>query len=385
MLTVAGGGMGGLCCAARARELGVQAVVYEKGDRPGGSMVLSSCVVWRYRSLEDFRIECPGGNAALQRQVVERLDEALEWLESLGAPVVARATGNPRTVGVRFERRGLADALVRAAGEVRLRRPFDSRARPLALATGGFQGDSELVARYVTPEAAGLWLRANPWSSGDGLQLARSRGAALSEGLGEFYGRNLPAPPARVTEDRFVELAQLYGRDALVVDERGEAFAPDPPSWSEIELVQATARQPGARAWYVVDRRALSRKVRARTVGDMIAAAEAVGATVRRGRTLGSLGLARLPPSPKLGEPPFTAVHVAPGITQTLGGVRIDERARVLDGRGAPIDGLYACGADAGGISTGGYSSGLAAALVFGRIAAETVALRACPGSGRGG
>ena len=31
--------------------------------------------------------ECPGGDAALQRLIVERLDDALAWLESLGAPV----------------------------------------------------------------------------------------------------------------------------------------------------------------------------------------------------------------------------------------------------------------------------------------------------------
>ena len=37
-----------------------------------------------------------------------------------------------------------------------------------------------------------------------------------------------------------------------------------------------------------------------------------------------------------------------------------------------PIDGLFAAGADAGGISTGGYASGLASALVLGRTAAET-------------
>jgi succinate dehydrogenase/fumarate reductase flavoprotein subunit len=53
-------------------------------------------------------------------------------------------------------------------------------------------------------------------------------------------------------------------------------------------------------------------------------------------------------------------------VTQTLGGIRIDERARVVG-----ADGLYAAGADVGGISNGGWSSGLAAALVFGRIAAE--------------
>jgi len=53
-------------------------------------------------------------------------------------------------------------------------------------------------------------------------------------------------------------------------------------------------------------------------------------------------------------------------ITHTIGGLRIDDRARV---EGA--DGLWAAGADAGGISTGGYASGLASALVLGLVAAE--------------
>ena len=96
----------------------------------------------------------------------------------------------------------------------------------------------------------------------------------------------------------------------------------------------------------------LNERVRERTVGGMIEAARAAGAVVRE-------------------DPPYISVLVQASVTQTLGGVRIDERARVLDENGAPIEGLYAAGADAGDISTGGYSSGLAAALVFGRIAAE--------------
>ena len=60
-------------------------------------------------------------------------------------------------------------------------------------------------------------------------------------------------------------------------------------------------------------------------------------------------------------------MRVAPGITHTIGGLRIDEQARV-DG----VEGLFAAGADVGGISTGGYASGLAAALVFGRVAAAS-------------
>jgi succinate dehydrogenase/fumarate reductase flavoprotein subunit len=74
---------------------------------------------------------------------------------------------------------------------------------------------------------------------------------------------------------------------------------------------------------------------------------------------------AELPfPAPRAAR---VAVRVSPGITHTIGGLRIDEQARV-----AGADGLFAAGADVGGISTGGYASGLAAALVFGRVAAES-------------
>jgi len=42
----------------------------------------------------------------------------------------------------------------------------------------------EFVDRYVKP-AAPLRVRANPWSSGDGLEFALARGASLSDGLGQ--------------------------------------------------------------------------------------------------------------------------------------------------------------------------------------------------------
>ena len=59
-------------------------------------------------------------------------------------------------------------------------------------------------------------------------------------------------------------------------------------------------------------------------------------------------------------------------ITHTIGGLRIDEQARVLRGDGSAVDGLWAAGVDAGGIATGGYASGLAQALVLGLAAAES-------------
>jgi fumarate reductase flavoprotein subunit len=354
--------MAGLCAAARARELGLEPDVREKGDRPGGSMALSSCVVWRHRSLDDFRADCPGGDPALQRVVFERLDEGLAWLESLGAPVVERTTRNPRTVGVRFEPRGLTDVLVRAAGHVRLGVALAPGAGlPVVLATGGFGAE---LAR-----SRGLDLRANRWSEGDGLRFARARGAATAGDLEEFYGRAMPAAP--VAEGDFIRAAQLYGRFAVVLDASG-AEIPVDLSWSEVELPQALARAGGG-GWLVVGGRALAERVRGRSVADMVATAEQAGAEVRRSDRVDGLGFAGLR-SPHLAEPPFVAVQVRAGVTHTIGGLRVDERARLLREDGSAIEGLYAAGADVGGIATGGYASGLAAALVLGRIAAETAA-----------
>jgi succinate dehydrogenase/fumarate reductase flavoprotein subunit len=346
--------MAGLAAAVRLRELGVDTVVREKATQPGGSMRLSSCVIWRFRDWEEFRTECPSGDETLQRVVWERLDDALEWLVSLGAPVVWEETGNPRTVGKRFDPVRLTEVLASHCADVRL--GDETIGDATILCTGGFQGDSDLVQHYIRP-AARLRLRANRWSAGEGLRIGRKRGAALSDGMAEFYGRNMPDAP--FTEADFVPKAQLYGRFARVFNELGEEFFSGDVSWSENDLVQATARQPHARAWYVLDDAGLAERVRDRTVADIVAEASTAGDPCE------------LPfPVPAGAR---VAVRVSPGITHTIGGLRIDDRARVLDEVGAPIDGLWAAGADVGGISTGGYVSGLAAALVLGRIAAETV------------
>ena len=79
----------------------------------------------------------------------------------------------------------------------------------------------------------------------------------------------------------------------------------------------------------------------------------------------------RLDAAPLL-DPPYYVIEVIPAITFTFTGLRIDEHARVLDTEGAPIPGLLAAGADAGGVFHRAYAGGLAAALVFGLEAAAT-------------
>jgi succinate dehydrogenase/fumarate reductase flavoprotein subunit len=359
-LVVAGAGMAGLAAAAEARDLGAHPLVLEKLDRPGGSMLLSSGVIWRHRELDAFREECPDGDDQLQRLVFERLDADIGWLESLGGPVAARDTGNPLTTGARFDPGGLTRALVEAAGGlarngspggVQLDDPLgDAPGVPLILATGGFGASRDLLRAHVTPESDHAFLRAAPGSTGDGLRMGLEAGGTTSTGLEQVYARAMPAPPARVGERDLVRLSQLYARYADVTNERGERY--ETRTWSEIDVAQWQLRQPRARAWFRVPADRLGERVRERTVGEMIDAAEQADAPVRRG------------------EDDVTVETVA-GVTTTLGGLAIDTSARVLDERDRPVPGVFACGADAGGIATGGYASGLAAALVFGRIAAR--------------
>ena len=140
-----------------------------------------------------------------------------------------------------------------------------------------------------------------------------------------------------------MSLAQVYARHALVENAPGERF--EARHWADLDVVQWTARQPGARAWYVVPDEALAERVRERTVGEVVEAARQAGVPVER-------------------LDGATRVEVVAAITTTLGGIRVDERGRAAEG-------LWAAGADVGGISTGGWSSALATALVLGRVAAE--------------
>jgi succinate dehydrogenase/fumarate reductase flavoprotein subunit len=344
-LVVAGAGMAGLAAAAQARRLGADPLVVEKLSRAGGSMRLSSGVIWRHRDFDVFRSECPDGDEPLQRLLFERLDADLDWLESLGAPVVDRETGNPVTTGTRFDPVGLTKALIASVGDIELEDPLGGEPGgiPLVLATGGFAASRDLLHAHVSPEADNAFLRAAPGSTGDGLRIGLEAGGRTSAGLDQVYARAMPAPPARIDEGDLVRLSQLYARHATVTNAHGERY--ETRTWSETDVAQWQLRQPRARAWFTVPIERLAETVRNRTVAEMIDAAEQAGAPVRRD-----------------GED--VTVETVAGVTTTLGGLAIDEHARVAPG-------IFACGADAGGIATGGYASGLAAALVFGRIAAR--------------
>ena len=430
---VVGGGLAGLVAALRAVEMGAWVTLLEKGERLGGSLVYSSGYLWSYKDLQTFRREAPGGDVTLQSLILERLEPYLEWLEDRGVPPLMRETGNPLTFGARLDPQHTVGTLARRfvaargrillgtalgslerdpGGRIRGVQAFSSGeqrsegAEAVILASGGFAANPNLVRRHIIRGSGRMRLRAHPWSTGDGFLAALEAGALASAGLDEFYGRNLPAPPAEFSSREFVEGSQLYGRYAVALNLNGERYADESADWSETSLTRTTARQPGLRAWYVVDGKALRERVRDRTVEAMIAAARRSGGTVLHAERLeelaeklgergvpratvlhtlgeynaaiaagsgGGLSPPRSDPAAPLRVPPFVAVEVAPAITHTIGGLAVDGGCRVLSRTGGrTLPGLYAAGVEVGGVSVGGYTSGLASALVFGRVAAES-------------
>src|SRR5215216_5861571 len=430
-VVIAGGGLAGLTAALRVAQLGARVTLLEKGANLGGSFVYSSGYMWSYADLPTFRREAPGGDVALQRLILECLGACLMWLEGAGGTLLTRETGNPSTFGARFDPERTIAALVQrvelSGGEILTNHAFEALleddagrvtgviaqssgvkreydADAVILTSGGFASDPDLVGRHIIGGAGRILVRAHPRSTGEGFRAALHKGALASAGLDEFYGRNLPAPPAEFPPEQFVEVSQLYGRYAVAINARGERYADEGADWSETALTRATAQQPGLYAWYVLDAAGLRVRVRERTVREMVEVARDTGGTVVEAASLevladrlGELGLPRdalfralesynaavasgtelSPPrtgrAGPLREPPFAAVKVAPYITHTVGGLVVDARCRVLRKVDAgPIPGLYAAGVEIGGVSTGGYTSGLASALVFGRTAAES-------------
>lgn len=75
-----------------------------------------------------------------------------------------------------------------------------------------------------------------------------------------------------------------------------------------------------------------------------------------------------------LTKSPYYAVEVEPAIHHTMGGVKIDSSARVINRSGDAIPGLFAAGEVTGGIHGANRLGGNAVAdiVIFGRIAGKS-------------
>lgn len=443
-VVVCGAGMAGLCAAAAAAQAGASVLVIEKAPSPGGSMRMSGGTVWTAPSMAVMEDQVPGGSRERQRRLVEGLADGLAWLESLGVTLGSRIE-NPWQTGRQVDVdevtatletaiRGWRGRIVLEAALTTLERDsggvtgavarhpeggaFHIAARSVILATGGFQGDAGLVSRHITPFAHRLLLRANPWSVGDGFRAAVAVGAGASPDMASFYGHTMPAEPAEAQPADWTSVTQYATQDTVLVDVQGRRFFDESRSLFDELAAPAVARQLEARAFMLFDDRlyrgdalpdrslaevrpSFDRAVEAgaphavavdlRNLADQLGAcgvnSDGLVAELAAYNTAVAGGQGSELPVPRtrrqfgLIEPPFRALEVRPGITFTMGGIRVDADGGVRGPAGEPIRGLWAAGADAGGTYAGGYMGGLVLGLVQGRQAGQAAARFAGLGS----
>ena len=278
----------------------------------------------------------------------------------------------------------------------------------VVLASGGFEGNPEMLARYVGPKAQ--WTRpvarGGYYNRGEGVAMGLAAGAAPAGEFGAFHAQ--PVDP----RSGAIEPVVLHYGYGVLVNREGARFADEaagPVDAGYERVARAVLEQPEGLAWAVFDAglddaprwRATVRSDRepleAPTVEALAEAAgldpAALSATLaaynaacpedmsafRPDRPDGLATLGLRPPKSNwarpLVRPPFRAWPVICANCFTFGGLRIDRNGRVIDLDGDPIPGLYAAG-EAAGLYYGDYTGATSVmrGAVFGRRAGRHAA-----------
>ena len=337
-----------------------------------------------------------GGGLAL----VETLGD---WVEERGASVFYRTTA-----------RGLLqDAEGRVIGLAAVgpgNRTLELHAPAVVLACGGFEGNAEMLVRYLGPRARYLRpvARGGYYNKGEGIRMALAVGAAPCGDFGAIHAEPLD-PRSGVAEP--IVLVFNYG---ILVNKRGGRFVNEAPATVDATYEAITRlinEQPEGIAYAVLDGKieevpGWRRSVRsdqppiaaptlaglAGLIGVDAAALEATVAAYNAACPAGTFkpfeldGLATqaglAPPKSHWSRPldsaPFLAYPIICGNCFTFGGVKVNAKSQVLNADGEVIQGLYAAGEMIGlyyGTYTGATS--VLRGAVFGRIAGLDAAARA--------
>ena len=351
------------------------------------------------------------GNALAGRLAKAAMDRAIPvWLSS---PVTRLVVEGGRVAGAMVEQEG---TLV----HVRAR-------RGVVLACGGFPHD---VARrrQVFPHAPTGEEHYSPCpetNTGDGLRLAEAVGGRFDPTLPQaaaWVPASLTRRPdgSRGVMPHFIDRAKP---GVIAVTPQGRRFTNEANSYHD--FVQAMVRHCAVGsetfAWLLCDHKALRSYGLGCVAPGLPIARHLRSGYLRRGATVAALakaiaiapesleatvrewnagarrgedpafakggqaynryqGDALVQPNPciaPLEHPPYYAIRLVIGDIGTFAGLVTDENGRVLDARGAPIEGLFAVGNDAASIMGGNYPGAgitLGPALTFGYIAASQLA-----------
>lgn len=290
-------------------------------------------------------------------------------------------------------------------------RTADVLADAVILASGGFQANAEMRARYLGTNWDLAKVRGTMYDTGDGIVMALAAGASPAGNWSGCHAvaweYNAPEFGDLAVGDNFQKHSYPWG---VMVNAKGRRFVDEGADFRNFTYAKygrAILEQPQRLAWQIFDAKVTHllrdeyripqvTKVTADSLEKLGAQLDGVESdgflreiqeynravdtevpfnpNVKDGRCTRGLSIPKTNWANTIADPPFEAYAVTCGVTFTFGGLRIDTQARVLDTDMEPIPGLLAAGELVGGIFYFNYpgGSGLTNGAVFGKIAGRT-------------
>ena len=432
-IVVIGAGGAGLSAATQAASMGAHVIVLEKQGIIGGNTNYSTgglnaaeTSVQKKLGIADSKKShyddtMAGGyflnDPSLVETLVNKAAAAVDWLISLGADLsnVGQLAGSSqkrthrpdggaaigphlmavlskavKSENISVRTRNTVTALTEQNGKVtgvKVSTPtgtYTIKAKAVIIATGGFGANLSMVAQY-RPEFKDFNTSNHYGATGDAFEWVSSLDVPLVD------MDQIQIHPTGEIGSHLLITEAVRGNGAILVNHDGVRFANE--MQTRDKLSEAILAQTGKSAFLIFDqsvRESLaaienySQQGLLTTAGSASDLAQTLKLPVstfvetmdkyQEYQTTGEdLEFGRKEdemPQP-LTQAPFYAIEVEPVLHHTMGGIKINSNAEVVNKSGNPVPGLYAAGEVTGGVHGGNRLGGNAVAdiIVFGQIA----------------
>ena len=440
-VVIVGAGGAGLTAAVRAKQEGADVLVLEKMPMVGGNSLKASggmnCAGTKFQEaqgitdsgVQEFIEDTMNGghqlnDLALVTTMAENSASAVEWLESIGAPLpkvaatggtqhkylhspedgspvgsylVAKLNEEAEKQGINIMLNTKATSIIMdedtAAGVMAedAEHIYTIHAKAVIIAAGGFGSNYDLMCSF-NPSLANAVTTNHPGATGDGILMAEEVGAATVD------MDQIQLHPTVYQETSMLVSEKMRSLGSILVNQDGKRFTNDLATRDAVSA--AELEQEGGFAYIIFDQNLVDQNKSAqeyiekgmaskgetyeelaKNIGlsdeacanfvqtmDTWNQAVANGVDEEFGRNNGM--------DADLSTAPFYAIKIAPGIHHTMGGIKINPDTEVINTEGEVIPGLFAAGETTGGVHGGNRIGGNAVCdfVVFGRIAGQNAA-----------
>ena len=321
------------------------------------------------------RCHRPTGGAAVGPEVVKTLYNAVEARKidlRTDSQVVDLIVKNGDVAGVKVT----ADA-----GKV-----YEINSKAVVNAAGGFAGNNAMVSKII-PRLKGFATTNHPGATGDGLLLSEKFKAAFVD------MDQIQTHPTVVETTGVMVTEAVRGNGAVLINKEGKRFFDelntrdavsaailkqttghaymffDDDVRKSLKAIEGYIKMPGM----VIQGKDLDEV--AKNMGVPAANLKATMAQYAKDQAAGKDSCCgRTKMERPLTKAPYYAILVTPAVHHTMGGVKINTKAEVINVDGKVIPGYFAAGEVTGGVHGGNRLGGNAQAdiIVFGRIAGNS-------------